>query len=57
MKKYLCKCKTDFINRKCIMTEEKSTVFCNKEQKLIDLKQGKSVIVFEMGGINDKLHR
>lgn len=49
MKKYLCKCKTDFINRKCIMTEEKSTVFCNKEQKLIDLKQGKSVIVFEMG--------
>ncbi len=34
MKKFWCKCKDGFINRKCKMTEENTIVFCNKEQIL-----------------------
>lgn len=48
MKKFLCKCKDDFINRNCKGTEEKSTVFCNKEQRLIDLKNRKNITILEV---------
>ena len=48
MKKYWCRCKDGFINRKCKMDEEKTTVFCNKEHRLIDLKNKKDITILDM---------